>query len=132
MAIVDKTHSQTIEEAFNGVAEGGSGGGGGALVRIGTYYISNKESVSIVSNANQTFSTFDIYDDDDNLVDELPEYDLFVFNSVGFQDRNFDLVHYVLEGGFLTVTLHNHSSSSVNISASGGDLAVITLYRFGE
>ena len=27
MAIVDKTHSQTIEEAFNSVAEGGSGGG---------------------------------------------------------------------------------------------------------
>lgn len=26
MAIVDKTHSQTIEEAFNSVAEGGSGG----------------------------------------------------------------------------------------------------------
>lgn len=26
MAIVDKTHSQTIEEAFNSVVEGGSGG----------------------------------------------------------------------------------------------------------
>ena len=32
MAIVDKTHSQTIEEAFNGVAEGGSGSGGGMLI----------------------------------------------------------------------------------------------------
>lgn len=129
MAIVDKTHSQTIEEAFSQVAEGGSGG---ALVRIGTYYIANKEGVSVAPNANQTFSSFIFYDDDDNPVDELPEYDLCVFNSVGYQDRNFDLVHYMLEGSILTVTIHNHSSSSVNLTAENVDLAIITFYRFGE
>lgn len=32
MAIVDKTHSQTIEDAFGQVAEGESGSGGGMLI----------------------------------------------------------------------------------------------------
>lgn len=34
MAIVDKTHSQTIEEAFGQVAEGGSGGGGIVFIDV--------------------------------------------------------------------------------------------------
>lgn len=38
MAIVDKTHSQTIEEAFNSVAEGGSGGDSPS-VKIIRYFI---------------------------------------------------------------------------------------------
>ena len=45
MAIVDKTHSITIEEAFNSVAEGGSGGG-----------TSQKEVEEIIENVLETKS----------------------------------------------------------------------------
>lgn len=50
MAIVDKTHSQTIEEAFGKVAEGGSGGG---IVYINEIYNEEDGTYSLDASYNE-------------------------------------------------------------------------------
>ncbi len=46
MAIVDKTHSQTIEEAFSQVAEGGSGGGSDIGLPVVILTLHNDQSIT--------------------------------------------------------------------------------------
>lgn len=82
MAIVDVKHTQTIEEAFNQVAEGGSGGDGG-IVRL-TFY--------------DGFNRFD---------EETTEYYTYIFDG-DHPVYVSDVIQYLREGKTIFVITDNN------------------------